>query len=86
MKTRTGFVSNSSSSSFILHRKALDKEKWFDEIIEKLNKVESDYAWNDSGETFSVDNDYLLVGISNAPSKVREILKPVADFGMRIEG
>ena len=53
MKIRNGFVSNSSSSSFVLGKSEITEEQWKDLII-KIKKF-NDNSW-EGGET------YLYVG------------------------
>ena len=59
MKTRSGFVSNSSSSSFCLYKKLPIVEKNIDkirELIDKHNKT----AANGEGGFISEDGNYFL--------------------------
>jgi len=64
MKIRQGFVSNSSSSSFIVSK---DKVIDWKELIKELEKLEDKLkeqgkqSWGDNGETFEVQNDYISV-------------------------
>ena len=52
MKIRTGFVSNSSSSSFVLNKKELNKEQIdsilnYSEVIENLpDNIKKNYGWD----------------------------------------
>lgn len=93
MKKRIGFVSNSSSSSFILHRKALEDEPKFDEIVNELNEIAykqyqeigHDPEWGDSCKNYEESNGYLLVEMHNPPDGVRELMKPFYDFGFWID-
>lgn len=80
MKIRAGFVSNSSSSSFIIHKSAFATDKARLEFIEKLIKIEKDnreeYAsigWNDCYETYDVNGDFILIGTHYAPPEVFQL-------------
>jgi hypothetical protein len=55
MKIRNGFVSNSSSSSFVIRKSALNKEK-LDELLKILNK------YNNTFETEFIENDKYISG------------------------
>jgi len=89
MKTRIGFVSNSSSSSFIIHRSVIGEEwhnvirKLYDivqqEMIDNEYKDEFDVSWGESGENYDVQNDYLFVETYNAPEEVRKIIREYKD-------
>lgn len=91
MKIRTGFVSNSSSSSFIIHRGVMLNGDW-DRIIQKLEAIvfqertEDGYilSWGDSGETFDVQNNYLFVETYHAPVEVRELIAPYLEKAYNI--
>lgn len=80
MKIRAGFVSNSSSSSFIIHKHAFASDKARYEFIEKLDDVEklykekyNIYRWNDCDETYSVEGDFIIVGTHYAPEEVLQL-------------
>lgn len=76
MKIRNGFVSNSSSSSYIVHASAIGKEN-FDALVKFLEEyVDNHYAtsdpiyWGDSYRTFDVENNYLYIELFHAPDIV----------------
>ena len=80
MKIRVGFVSNSSSSSFIIHKSAFATDKARYEFIHKLYNIEkksrSEYGitrWNDCDETYSVEGDFIIVGTHYAPEEVLQL-------------
>lgn len=79
MKIRSGFVSNSSSSSFVFHRTVFNQVKDFDEMIEKLKEIGEKYKnkkeyWGDSYQTFDVQDNYLFIETFHAPDEVIEVL------------
>jgi hypothetical protein len=68
MKIRNGFVSNSSSSSFVVHKSTIGAEN-FNKLISNLeayrDKVENNgkykYGWGENGKTFYEDKGYVIV-------------------------
>lgn len=83
MKIRNGFVSNSSSSSFIIHKSAFKNSKDWDEFIDRLNEIKtnekksSDYwdnSWGDSGNTFTTNKNFVIVEAMHAPEEVHSLL------------
>ena len=63
MKLRMGFVSNSSSSSFVIRKKYLEEDE-ISKIKEYLtNENEDGWQWNDNEDTFDgftiMNNDYF---------------------------
>lgn len=65
MKVRTGFVSNSSSSSYVIHASEFPSKEVFKDVIINLtlleNSFEGGFTWGESGRTFSTDGDYMIV-------------------------
>ena len=63
MKTRQCFVSNSSSSSFVIHKSEFKSKENFNNILKDLEQFESqsDSAWGDSNNTFEYDGAYLYL-------------------------
>jgi len=79
MKIREGFVSNSSSSSFIVHNSAFESQKQRDEFVNELmlirNKFADEYdCWGESGETFRTEGNFILIESYSAPEELFEIL------------
>ena len=77
MKIRDGFVSNSSSSSFIIHKSFLtDKQylhltAWLNEMEEELEQFSYE-----SGRTWSRENDYIFIetyDLSGFSEKLQEL-------------
>jgi hypothetical protein len=82
MKKRTGFVSNSSSSSFIVHKSEMTDENWekLMDLLERIKEEEFDHwgftsGWNDSGVYWYTMNNYIEVAWHNFPSDYREEVK-----------
>lgn len=85
MKVRNGFVSNSSSSSFVIHRSELG-----DSPLEEILKLYEDAteSWNDMGICYEEENDYLHIGTHYAPPDVLAEIRILRNKnkGMRIDG
>lgn len=84
MKVRSGFVSNSSSSSFVVHKSELSDEKWKQLIflLESIVENEEDEdgwlsPWNDDGTTWEISGNYIEVGWHNFPSAYRDQIKSI---------
>ena len=71
MKIRNGFVSNSSSSSFILHRSLLTEKQYLN-LTAWLNEIE-----NETGDDiWSIDNGYIVINdcyLSGLDEKMSEL-------------
>lgn len=80
MKIRTGFVSNSSSSSFIIHSQAFENETCRIEFLRRLEQIEEQStkeginSWNDCGQTYETEGDFIIIGTHNAPGEVYKLI------------
>lgn len=66
MKVRQCFVSNSSSSSYVIHKSEFPSEELFMKVIENLANLRDEsredfYSWGESQRTFDVEGNYLFV-------------------------
>lgn len=89
MKIRQGFVSNSSSSSFVVNLKTCKEGKDSQEFLNKLEALslqrdEDDYyGWfgNDSGRTdnYSTEGNFVEIGSWYAPNELWELVEDFFD-------
>ncbi len=83
MKNRDGFVSNSSSSSFIVHKLVIGETN-FNKLIDFLTKLEKSedyedlYSWGDSGETWFIK--FVLSIIFIMFSLIKKILESDKEY------
>lgn len=83
MKIRSGFVSNSSSSSYIVNKDSIDDWNCFIEELENLEKrlrEEDKYSWGENGETFDVQNNFVSVETHYCREAYEILKKHVADL------
>ena len=79
MKIRHCFVSNSSSSSFVVHKSEFESPKQFNDVMEELHFLEEElkdseygHGWGDNGRTWEIENDYILVECYYVGDKVAD--------------
>jgi len=82
VKTRHCFVSNSSSSSFVVHESQFESPKHFNDVMEELDALEKELKgteyegnWGDNGRTWDTENGYILVETNYVYSKIKEAFK-----------
>ena len=54
MKIRQGFVSNSSSSSFIIHKSAFESDKDMHEFLKELNDIRYEFSLSLLGDANAI--------------------------------
>lgn len=88
MKIRNGFVSNSSSSSFIMHAsvfKTAEEEKEFFDVLKKAVQEEAktyscspkEVSWGDKG-TFYKKGNMIVIELFAAPENVLGVVERFA--------
>jgi len=85
MKTRTGFVSNSSSSSFVIAKAYLDEEQIKGlraglKAITMNDNMDPDYpgldeGWGDSGRTWEERGEYFFIETNYVYGQISDLLK-----------
>jgi hypothetical protein len=85
MKVRTGFVSNSSSSSYVIHKSEFPSEESFRQVIKEIaNKedyLKDNYYWGYEGIDFAVENGYLFLETHYVYNEIEKIFASVGlDF------
>ena len=80
MKIRKGFVTNSSSSSFIISKKNISKDKKV-KIYNHLKYAEKELGWNldelDFPWEITEDKDYIYGWVSMNNFEMKEFLKQI---------
>lgn len=87
MKDRVSFVSNSSSSSFIVHKSLIGTEN-FNKLVDYLNKIEDETRdelgdWGDRGGTFERNGDWLYVETYYVSSVVEDFHVMLESLGCK---
>lgn len=82
MKIRNGFVSNSSSSSFIVHNSAFESQNQLAEFIKELTLIEKKFvdengysSWGEFDKTFNIEGNFIEIETYSAPVELFEILR-----------
>lgn len=82
MKIRHCFVSNSSSSSFVVHKSEFESPKHFNDVMKELHSLEeelkdSEYkgSWGENGRTWDTENGYLCIETYYVGGKVVDAFK-----------
>lgn len=78
MKVRIGFVSNSSSSSFVIHRSYLTDEqvKVLQQKYGELSNSDrtKDYIYDDNGVDFTVEKNYIHFNAYCSPEEWQDLI------------
>lgn len=87
MKIRNGFVSNSSSTSFIVHKS--DVREW-DEFIKKITQAEEDYKHSGENANYeffvNIQGNYIAIEMYGSPNSVEKAIEEhVIGKGMFIQ-
>ena len=84
MKVRNGFVSNSSSSSFVIHKSAFKNDSEFEEFYDKLVEVDRNvdeeyefpsYRWGDSEGKYEKYGNFIIIETFHAPKEVKDLIR-----------
>ena len=80
MKTRNGFISNSSSSSFVISKHFMtdDQIKEFNEFRNNLSKIdeyEDEYYFTD-------ENEYYICGVGNRCDYEDKLIEKLVNMGI----
>lgn len=76
MKIRKGFVSNSSSSSFVVHHSEFASEEQLENILKDLSAFENKSGdWGESARTFEYENGYLIVETNYVHDNINDIFR-----------
>jgi len=79
VKIRHCFVSNSSSSSFVVHKSEFESPKQFNDVMKELHSLEEElkdseygHGWGENERTWDIENDYILVECYYAYDKIEK--------------
>lgn len=81
MKIRHCFVSNSSSSSFVVHESQFDSPKQFDDVMKELATLEEELKeteyvyWGENCKTWNTEMGYIVVETYYVGGKVADAFK-----------
>lgn len=86
MKQRFGFVSNSSSSSFVIHKSEFPSEESFFTVIKLLSELREELedefsGWGENEQTFYTEDGYLFIETNYVYNHILDtFLKAGIDF------
>ena len=81
MKTRSGFISNSSSCSFVIHRSYLTDTqiKKMETLYDKLTSDEAqeseNFIYDENGTYFRVEKNYIGFNAYSTPKEWDDLIK-----------